>query len=66
MSKIEIGDTTYIDTLDKIHQKDDSILCCGKATRMIAHIDGVDSFATDYMCECGNIISCYTKRKKCQ
>ena len=62
MRKIKIGKTTYTDSMGKIHQKDNSILCCGKNIRMISHIDGDDFFIFDYLCECGNIISCYSTR----
>jgi len=64
MSEIKIGNTKYTDTMNKIHKDSKGIICCGKPIRMVFHADGRDFYRYGYNCECGNIITADTKRKK--
>lgn len=63
MAEIKKGDCTYTDTLDKIHETDKGLECCGGNMQLIMHLDCEDCCESRYQCECGNIISVRLKRK---
>ena len=65
--KIEIDEITTIeDTNDNLIKNKDGVTCnCGNPKlSMTCHIDGVDFYSFQYMCQCGNQVTVTNKRVK--
>ena len=54
------------DTMDKLVETEEGFTCgCGNASfRMTMHLDGMDFYQYNYVCDCGNKITVFGKRKE--
>lgn len=65
--KIELNERTTIeDTNDNLIKNKDGVTCnCGNPKfSMTCHIDGVNFYSFQYMCQCGNQVTVTNERDK--
>lgn len=62
--RIEKGRMVVEDTMDKLVETEDGILCGCKnpMLKMTMHMDLVNSYQTNYVCNCGNQIVVVVER----
>lgn len=64
--RIEKGNAVFEDTENRLAESKNGITCgCeNPQLQMVSHIDGVDFYAYQYKCNCGNCITVTKKREE--